>query len=274
MRVLSLNIWHDAGPWEARRAAIRKELERVAPDVIGFQEVLLGEGVDLAAELVEGLGYETDFVGASDFFGRDGVRFGNAVASRFPIKGRSEEALPDADDGERRAVLSVDLDTPYGDVSFSSTHLNWKFHHGNVRERQVLALCDHVRARRPKGGFPPILVGDFNAGPDSAEIRYVSGLQSLEGRSVYFVDAWDVAGEGSDGISWSNRNDHARHWLEPDRRIDYVFVGPPRRPDGLGQVLRCELFGADLVDETWCSDHFGVVADLRTDPIENPGEIA
>lgn len=274
MRVLSLNIWHDAGPWEARRAAIRSEIARVAPDLIGFQEVLKGEGVDLAAEIVEGLGYETEFVGASEFWGRKGVLFGNAVASRHPIRSRSEVRLPDADDGERRAALTVRVETPFGEVSCTSTHLNWKFHHGNVRERQVLDLCEHVREQRPKGGFPPILVGDFNADPDSAEIRYVSGLQSLEGRSVHFVDAWRHAGDGGPGVTWSNDNEHARAWLEPDRRIDYVFVGPPRRPDGLGHVLHCARFGAERVDGAWCSDHFGVVADLRHEPIEDPGSIA
>ena len=155
LRVLSLNIWHDAGPWEARLAAIRSGIVRHSPDLIGFQEVLVGGGTDLAAQIVEGLGYETEFVGASDFFGRKGLRFGNAVASRFPIRSRNEIALPDAGDGETRAALSVTVEAPFGDVSITSTHLNWKLHHGHVRERQVVALCDHVRAQRPGERLPP-----------------------------------------------------------------------------------------------------------------------
>ena len=40
LRVLTLNLWHDAGPWDRRAALIRRWLDRFDPDVIGFQEVL------------------------------------------------------------------------------------------------------------------------------------------------------------------------------------------------------------------------------------------
>lgn len=266
--VLTLNLWHDAGPWPQRARLIRDELERFQPDLIGFQEVLRGDGVDLVAELLAGSGYALDFVPASPFWRRTQgkeLSFGNAVATRWPVVERDALVLPDAGDGETRAALSVTVDTPFGSISFTCTHLNWKLHQGYVRERQVTALCDHVRARRPRDGFPPILVGDFNAEPDSAEIRYVCGLQSLEGRSTYFVDAWRSGGDGGTGWTWSNRNDYARPWFEPDRRIDYVFVGPPRR-DGVGRVERCRLLGTEARSGIWPSDHFGVVADLATEP--------
>lgn len=272
MRVLTLNVWHDSGPWAERRALIRQEIVAREPDLIGFQEILKGEALDLSAELVEGLGYETEFAGASAFWGRDGLLFGNAVASRWPIREREELELPDGGDGETRSAVSVTVDAPVGPVSFTSTHLNWKFHHGWIREKQVAALAEHVRARRPRGGFPPILVGDFNADPDSSEMRYLAGLQSLEGRSVHFMDAWRVAGDGGPGITWSNDNEYARPWLEPERRIDYVWVGPPRRPDGLGQLLSCERFGVDAVGGVFCSDHIGLVADLRSEALERAGE--
>jgi endonuclease/exonuclease/phosphatase family metal-dependent hydrolase len=136
-----------------------------------------------------------------------------------------------------------------------------------VRERQVLALAEHVRAHRPRNGFPPIVCGDFNAEPESAEIRYLQGLQSLDGSSVHFVDAFRDAGEGP-GLTWSNRNPYARPWLEPERRIDYVFVGPPRRPDGLGMVLSARVVGDEPEAGVWWTDHFGVLAELRTEPVD------
>ncbi len=272
LRVLSLNVWHDSGPWERRRELIRGEIEQLAPDLIGFQEVLQGDGVDLAGELVEGLGYETEFVHASPFWGRPDVSFGNAIATRHPIVSHDTLTLPDAGDGETRAAVSVTVAAPVGPVSFTSTHLNWKLHHGEVRERQVVALADYVRDRRPRGGFPPILVGDFNADADSTEIRYLCGLQSLGGRSVYFADAWRIAGGDEGGDTWSNRNDYARPWLEPERRLDYVFAGEPIRPSGIGQILSCRLMGDEPTADVWPSDHFGVVADLRTDPLPPPDE--
>jgi endonuclease/exonuclease/phosphatase family metal-dependent hydrolase len=276
LRVLTLNIWNDEGPWPERAARIREWLDRLDPDLVGLQEVLAGPGLDSLAELFAGRGFHLDFEKASDFWrpgkgGQRGLAFGNAVASRWPIAEREAVALPEGGDGETRCALSVTVSAPFGPLCFTSTHLNWKFHHGAIRERQVVALGELVLRRRPRGGFPPIVVGDFNAEPDSAEIRYVCGLQSLQGRSLYLRDAWQHVGAGGDGITWSNRNDYARPWLEPDRRIDYVFVGPPQR-DGRGDLLGCRVVCDDAPGGVWPSDHFGVLAELRDAPMENASE--
>jgi endonuclease/exonuclease/phosphatase family metal-dependent hydrolase len=177
--------------------------------------------------------------------------------------------LPDSGDGEKRSALSATLDSPFGPLSFTCTHLNWKFRHGAVRERQVQAVCELVLRRRVRSGFPSILVGDFNADPESAEVRFITGLQSLGGRSVAFLDAWRTVGQGA-GITWSNRNAYARAALEPDRRIDYVFTGFPQRT-GVGQLLDCRVVCNDEKDGVWPSDHFGVYAELRSEPLAPPG---
>jgi endonuclease/exonuclease/phosphatase family metal-dependent hydrolase len=275
LSVLTLNRWHDAGPYAARAARIRGWIERLAPDLIGFQEALRGPGFDQVAELTDGLGYYLDYVCASRFWRapareadrRPANEFGNAIASRWPIASRETLALPDASDGETRAALSVTLDSPHGLLGFTCTHLHWKFRHGAVREQQVAAVCDLALRRRPRGGFPPILAGDFNAEPDSAEIRFVSGLQSLGGRSVAFLDAWRTAGDGGPGITWSNANPYARIALEPDRRIDYVFAGFPLRGSGIGRIERCRVVCDREEQGVWPSDHFGVLAQLRTEPL-------
>ncbi len=268
LTVLTLNVWHDSGPWPTRRARIREWIERLDPDLIGFQEVLRGEGLDQLAELVDGLDRHCDYVAAQPSWRGEPLAFGNAVASRWPIAERETLALPESGDGERRAALSVTVDAPVGPVSFTCTHLNWKFHHGPVRERQVHALAELVLRRRPREGFPPILAGDMNAEPDSDEMRFLAGLHSIDGAGVYLHDAWRVAGPpGDPGFTWSNRNPHARANLEPDRRIDYVFSGYPRR-DGVGLLEECRVVCNDEKDGVWPSDHFGVFAGLRTEPVE------
>jgi endonuclease/exonuclease/phosphatase family metal-dependent hydrolase len=269
LSVLTLNLWHDSGPWPERQARIREWIDRLSPDLIGFQEALRAPGRDQVAELLEGRGYRFEYAPATRFW-REGSpfspgEFGNAVASRFPIVEREAIALPDAGDGEKRCALSVTLDAPFGALSFTCTHLNWKFRHGEVRERQVQAVCALALRRRMRGGFPSIVVGDFNAEPESAEVRYVCGLQSLGGRSVAFLDAFRTAGEGV-GITWSNQNPYAAAALEPDRRIDYVFTGFPQR-NGIGQLLHCRVVCNDEKDGVWPSDHFGVYAELRSEPL-------
>ena len=82
---------------------------------------------------------------------------------------------------------------------------------------------------------------------------------------MYLRDAWAQRGEGP-GITWSSRHPYTGPWLEPERRIDYVFVGPPH-PDGRGVIEACEVVLADSQNGVWPSDHFGVYTSLRTDPL-------
>lgn len=264
LKILTLNIWNNSGPWRERCKRIREWIDRLDPDVIGLQEVLHGEGCNQLAEILDGREYHTEYVKAVQFWNDPSLAFGNAVASRWPIVDRAETCLPDAGDDERRTALCVTIAAPFGLLALTTTHLNWKLHHGWVRERQVVALCDFAREHRPPAGFPPVLVGDFNAVPESTEIRYIAGLHALEGRSVHFRDAWAMAGDGSYGATWSNTNTYARVALEPDRRIDYIFVGPPAA-GGLGVIETCRVVCNDEQNGMWPSDHFGVYAELRTE---------
>src|SRR5437763_791695 len=74
-----------------------------------------------------------------------GDAFGNAIASRWPILRQTAESLPGVETGEHRSVLGVLVDTPAGVLPFVTTHLAWRFDHGAVRERQVVAVADFVR---------------------------------------------------------------------------------------------------------------------------------
>jgi len=99
-----------------------------------------------------------------------GLDFGNAIASRWPIASRHPLVLPDRGDGELRAALTAQIHAPFGALSFTTTHLNWKLHQSAIRCEQVEALTRHVLALRPRAGFPPVVVGDFSADPDSEEM--------------------------------------------------------------------------------------------------------
>ena len=272
LSVLTLNLWHNAGPYAARRTLIRAWIERLQPDLIGFQEALGGDELDQVSDLLDGFGYQTEHATAVRFWADTRFDFGNALASRWPIRDREVLDLPNAGDDEQRIALSATVEAPFGPVGITTTHLNWKLHHGAVRERQVVAVCAFARRRRPRDGFPPILVGDFNAEPDSTEIRYIMGLHALAGQSVHFRDAWSYGGEGDRstrklrGVTWSNDNAYAGKALEPDRRLDYIFVGPPQA-DGVGVIEHCRVVCNEERDGVWPSDHFGVYAEFRTEPL-------
>ena len=262
--VMTLNLWNNQGPWPQRARLISDEIEMLSPDLIGFQEALRGEGADLLDDILTGTTYHRDFVGTVESWPRPGVVFGNAIASRWPIVNRSELILPNVEGNETRAALYCTIESPIGLVCFGCTHLNWKVDQGAIRERQVVALAGRLISECDSIEFPPILVGDFNAVPESAEIRYLKGLQSLDGKSVFLRDSWSHAGDGSEGLTWSRKNPYVPLWLDPDRRIDYIFVGLSQ-PNGLGKLLSCKIVCASEHEGVWPSDHFGVYAEIQAE---------
>jgi len=82
--------------------------------------------------------------------------------------------------------------------------------------------------------FPTIICGDFNAPPDADELRMLTGRAPTAAPDFALFDAWEMAGAGS-GHTWARSNPWTVPVLLPDRRIDYVLVGRPRR-GGAGHV--------------------------------------
>jgi len=107
-----------------------------------------------------------------------------------------------------------------------------------------------------------VVCGDFNAGPDADELRVLTGRTAPVAPGLLFYDAWEVAGDGSPGHTWSNRNPLAAVAMYPDRRFDYVLSAWPRR-GGAGHPVRCQRLGILPADQPQLSDHYGVLADLR-----------
>jgi endonuclease/exonuclease/phosphatase family metal-dependent hydrolase len=273
-RVITLNIWNNSGPWTERVELIRHELRRLQPDVIGLQEVLRMQPgdrpsdnpeSDQAVQIGDGFGYRVAHGTATDC--GNGLLFGNALLSRFPIIEQENFALPGIKTEERRALLYALLETKSGSWPVFVTHLNWRLDHGAVRLKQVRFIVDKILEVVPpdESKLPPILMGDFNAEPNSDEIRFLKGLHTLDERSVYFADAWECGGDGSPGHTFDRRNCFAALAHEPPRRIDYIFVRGRDRQHR-GEPLSTELvFSAPAQQdgrEVWPSDHFGLLSEL------------
>ena len=131
----------------------------------------------------------------------------------------------------------------------------------HYREAQALETADFVLAR-PESDNPALLMGDFNAEPDSDEIRFLKGLHSMNGRSFYMQDAYEVSHAPMPGYTWDNRNPFAAATREPDRRIDYIFVGW-RSDDGAGQVHSARVVCEATHGGEWPSDHLGLYAEVH-----------
>jgi len=266
VRVVTLNLWGRNGPWPRRLRLIRDELEVLQPDIVGLQEVMRRDGACQAAEVADGLGYDVAYAAACAQ--HDGQVQGNALLSRLPIREQRSFALP-VGDGEPRVLLHTVIETRYGDLPVFVTHLNRQQDHAAVRVDQVRFIVRRAAELGPgEHALPPVIMGDFNADPDSDEIRYLCGLAVIEGTSVYFAEAWSYGGDGTPGWTFDRANDYARAAREPSRRIDYIFTGGDDllRGEPVHTALAFSEAKVHAGIRVWPSDHFGVVSDIMLAP--------
>jgi endonuclease/exonuclease/phosphatase family metal-dependent hydrolase len=272
-RTLTLNLFaHQHADGARRHEVTRRELSRLSPDVVALQEVTCLPGFDQAAELLPA--YElVRHPGASD----DGV--GACLASRWPVSGVEVldlTGVPGSSGLPWAAAVAVEVSAPapWGPMLFVHHKPNHQLDREVVRERQSVEAARFVeRVVGDRHELPVVLLGDLDAAPDSAGIRFWTGRQSLDGMSVRYEDAWAAVHGDEPGHTFTPDNPLVRAGSMPSapgRRIDYVLVrsgshGP------LLEVADCGLVLDRPVDGVWGSDHFGVYADLRRPP-HPPGQ--
>jgi endonuclease/exonuclease/phosphatase family metal-dependent hydrolase len=259
--VVTLNLWGEQGPLEQRWPAVVDGLGALDADAILLQEVrqIAGRLPNQAETLGAALGLEVAF--------RKTVSWGDgdeglAILSRHPLRDVGHLPLPHATEKEARILLQASAETPSGPVGLFTSHLNYRLADGQKREDQLVAAESQVAAHPAR---VKIWGGDFNATPDSDEIRWLKGLRSVtvdgSPRRVYYQDAFAICHRDGPGHTWSSRNPHIAPlaWLEPDRRIDYLFVNHRNR-DGTAHVLEADVVLDRPVDGIYPSDHFAVRA--------------
>ena len=259
MRVLTWNLWWTFGPWEERQKAIIGVLEREDADVVMLQETI--PSLEQAAQIARRLGF--DHVETS-IAGRGLQGMANAILSRWPISSSTQVVLPSGEGKAAfRTALMGRLETPWGLWPVGTTHLDHAFDGSAIRLMQVDALADLVRSELEvtDGNLPAVIGGDFNAVPDSDEIRRLTGRTQVRHSNLVFADVWEQCGDGP-GYTWDGSNPYLADANWPNRRIDYLFVTWPR-PKPAGHPSRVWLAGIDPIDDVVASDHYAVVADLR-----------
>jgi endonuclease/exonuclease/phosphatase family metal-dependent hydrolase len=265
LRCLTLNLWGAEPPLERRMAMVVDGVAEIAPDVVALQEVreVPDRLPNQAESLARAAGLHFVFAPATPF---EGGHEGVAVLSRSPILASEALVLPHAEPNERRVLLSTLVERGAGAIWVHTTHLNYRLTHGKQREDQVQAIAASVAGRASDS--PQILLGDFNARPESDEIRFLRGLTSLGGNRTYFQDAWERLHPGDPGWTWARANPYTARlaFLEPDRRLDYIFVTPMRK-DGRGTVHACRIaLDQPGPDKVYPSDHFALFAEIQIEP--------
>jgi len=260
MRVVTWNVWGRLADWEARCEAITQTLARIAPDVVVLQESWAEPSKTQAGQIADRLGLEAAFARDVTY---EGIDVGVALLSRWDLHEVESRPLPvPAGEKPENVVLKAEVAGPRGPFLVFGTHLAPFPHRSQLRQEQVRALASFVADCQPQP-YPAIVCGDFNAPPESDEIRLLTGVGEPAAPNLVFFDAWSMAGDGSPGYTVARVNPNASPLLMPDLRWDYIFVSWPSGLGGAGHPVSASLEGTDESNGVVPSDHYAVVADLR-----------
>ncbi|HET9727901.1 MAG TPA: endonuclease/exonuclease/phosphatase family protein [Acidimicrobiia bacterium] len=257
VRVVTWNVWGRYGDWESRQHGIEHALVAHSPDIVCMVESWSAPDQTQAALVAQRLGFEHSlFVGN---WQQEDWTSGIGLASRWAVT--KHEYRPFTVEEAPGAALFALIDGPRGPIQVFVVMLDYPLHGSAVRQAQVRELGNFIQ-ESARGRYPIVVCGDFNANPDSDEIGMLTGRTATVASGLVFYDAWEIAGDGSAGITWSNANPLAAVGMYPNRRFDYIFSAWPRL-GAAGHPVHCELLGVLPPDEPQLSDHYGVVADLR-----------
>ena len=266
IRVMSFNIrgyYHaDDGinQWSHREAVNLAMIRRVAPDLIGMQEVQTRNLQAYAREL-------------RDHWWTAWPEYGDAPPHEWPAIYWDRRRLMPAESGgfwlsetpERysrswntdciRSAAWIALTTraPEVRIVHLNTHLDHRSDEARVEgARLIVRRLDWLQA----DGAGAIVTGDFNDDPGSPAYRVFV--------DAGFIDAHVAAGNSDDPLeSFTNHGWRGYPFHRPDdrpRRIDWILAR-----DGAATRLKvqtCEIV-RDAVPPVYPSDHFPVVADIE-----------
>jgi endonuclease/exonuclease/phosphatase family metal-dependent hydrolase len=137
-------------------AKIAAVINQVKPDIVGLQEVhrktWQSRFHDQAAELMRRTGMHGWFGKSYENFGG---QFGNLLLTRGEIANAVVHELPSI--GEPRTVMETVVRIDGTVLKFNS----------KSRDEQLACVARHIRTSR----YPYLVIGDFNAPPDSVEVE-------------------------------------------------------------------------------------------------------
>lgn len=244
LKILTFNTWGGKSFNKERWPLIAKEISALQPDLVGLQEVFQK---DQAADL-----QRVTAIPEMAFADKES---GLVTLSRFPIRHANVHQYQTVSLREtyfRHCQICRILPGDGGEFLFVVTHLSWKPEDASIRDQQAQELLKIIDSESPSR--PCILVGDFNATPDSEEIQRLA--------KNGFLDTFTSLHPEDSGYTWSHANPYTSSHPElPQRRIDHIFVRIPPKKTALVQASKIVL-NHPTPEGMFPSDHFGILTTL------------
>lgn len=240
IKVMSYNIHHGEGSdtiLDLKR--IGDVIKQSGADIIGLQEVdnhfsERSNFKDQAKWLAKYVGMHYTYAANLDYeplqVDQHRRQYGTAVLSKYPILSAKNHLLTNipypVNPTEQRGLLETVINVRGNHIHFYNTHLdNKRAEQRDLQVREILKIANHTKGSK-------ILVGDFNATPESTEMLKMTSQ---------YNDAFDVLGQNED-YTYPVEN--------PNHRIDYIFTSDDIKIS-TGEVLK-----------TIASDHLPITAEL------------
>lgn len=273
LRVMTYNIRLDLasdGPdaWANRRPWVSAQVLWLRPDLFGLQEVLPNQMADLAADLPQyrlvGEGRDPGGAGEASPIGFDRNRFVFLAGGTFWLSPTPEvssrawdAALPRIATWVRLRIRGPKPD-PHPELLAINTH--WD-HIGLLARRKSAQLLGDWIAANARPCDHVLLVGDFNSGIDSAQMRLLTGVSEKKG-----VGSLRDARASSRTPPFGPAGTFNDFRPAPTSRvaIDHILVGANIEVERFAVI-------SQVIDGRVPSDHFPVLADLSLRPCPHGG---
>jgi endonuclease/exonuclease/phosphatase family metal-dependent hydrolase len=245
--VATLNIFNRMGEWDSRAPLVISQLDSLAPDVIGFQEIdlMLDQGMWISHQINVRMGSKRPHYRIKHA-ANPGTRasyHGIATLSRLEFVEHEVLDLMTFERVAQRMLFSA------GERSF--LFVNTHLHHPPDAEQERVQQIEYLLQwlDRDSRGLPTVIAGDFNAYVEEEAVavmkkRYRSAFEAVHGREP--EKTWSTPVNTFD--------------TSPHGTLDYIFVSPNFRIKNAGLAF-------DEPDESnpnlYPSDHLGLFATLE-----------
>ena len=229
-KVMTYNVHHCNPP--ALKGIIATDsiasvIQKSGADIVLLQEIdyksnrVNGEDQPMELSRKSGLQYYRFFKAIEI----PGGEYGVMILSRYPITSSTSRLLPAIDNGEQRVIGIVGI-KPDGqkEICVASTHLDLP---KGIREEQA-AFIDSLLCKKER----LIFGGDFNASPESPEIKYLR--ERYTSSSETFQNTFPN--------------------INPEVCIDYIFTR---------KAKTTKILSHKILDSIPHSDHLPVLAEIR-----------